>query len=89
MTPATEGNDAARQRNGNALRRQPVDGEALEMQTAAAVALIVLRRALVEGAQVTREAIVLEASVAFGASGPDALSRLDAQAQRAGVSGLF
>ena len=60
-----------------------------ELQNVAAIALIVLRRALVEGAAVTCEAITHEAAVTFGTGPSDAASRLDAQAQRLGVSSLM
>lgn len=59
-----------------------------ELQNVAAIALIVLRRALVEGAAVTCEAITHEAAVTFGTGPSEAASRLDAEAQRLGVSSL-
>jgi hypothetical protein len=60
-----------------------------EMQHAAAVALTVLRRALVEGVPVTREAITHEASVVFAADPDEAVVRLDSQAQGLGISSLM
>ncbi|HUA12092.1 MAG TPA: hypothetical protein VMA83_08825 [Solirubrobacteraceae bacterium] len=65
------------------------DAEVDELQSAAAVALIVLRRALVEGAALTRETVLHEAAITFGAARQEAARRLDAQAQRVGVSSLF
>jgi hypothetical protein len=54
----------------------------------ATAALIVIRRAIVEGAPVTREALVEEASVMLGASPDDASEEVDAVAQGFGVSSL-
>jgi hypothetical protein len=54
----------------------------------AAAALTLIRRALVEGARVTRDALALEASVHLGAPRPEAMRELDAVAQSLGVSGL-
>jgi hypothetical protein len=54
----------------------------------ATAALIVIRRALVEGVPVTREGLVEEASITLGASPDDTPRQLDAVAQRFGVSSL-
>jgi hypothetical protein len=73
--------------------RHLVDGSrgdpALELEQTAATALGVLRRALVEGASVTRETVTHEAAVVFQTDPAEAVSRLDAQAQRLGVSSLM
>ena len=53
-----------------------------------AAALTVIRRALVEGAPVTREALEREASVNLVASREEAIRELDDVAQRVGVSSL-
>jgi hypothetical protein len=53
-----------------------------------AAALTVIRRTLVEGAPMTREALEREASVNLIASREEAIRELDAVAQRVGVSGL-
>src|SRR2546423_6459054 len=53
-----------------------------------AAALTVIRRSLVEGAPVTREALAHEASVHLVASREDAIRELDAVAKRLGVSAL-
>jgi hypothetical protein len=54
----------------------------------ATAALLVIRRALVEGVPVTRAGLAEEASVTLGAPPQDALVQLDAVAQRLGVSSL-
>jgi hypothetical protein len=54
----------------------------------AAAALTVIRRVLVEGARLTREALEREASVHLAAPRADAMRTLDAVAQRLGVSAL-
>ncbi|WP_028058199.1 hypothetical protein [Candidatus Solirubrobacter pratensis] len=54
----------------------------------ATAALIVIRRALVEGVPVTREGLVEAASITLGASQDDASQELDAVAQGFGVSAL-
>jgi hypothetical protein len=54
----------------------------------ATAALIVIRRALVEGQSVTRAALADEASITLGAPPADALHELDAVAQVLGVSSL-
>jgi hypothetical protein len=54
----------------------------------ATAALIVIRRALVEGVPVTREGLVDAASVTLGASPAAALQEVDAVAQGFGVSSL-
>jgi hypothetical protein len=53
-----------------------------------ATALTVLRRAMVEGQPVTREALEREACVNLDASPEDAMRELDIVAQRLGVSSL-
>jgi hypothetical protein len=53
-----------------------------------ATALTVVRRALIEGVPVTREAVEREASVNLGASPTDAMQQVDMVAQRLGVSSL-
>jgi hypothetical protein len=70
-------------------RRRSHPRELEEAQHAATVALTVLRRALVEGAPVTREAITHEAAIVFATDPGDAASRLDAQAEGLGVSSLL
>jgi hypothetical protein len=59
-----------------------------EVQQAATVAFAVLRRALVEGAPVTREAITHEAAIVYATDPAEALSRLDSQAEVLGISSL-
>lgn len=54
----------------------------------ATAALIVIRRALVEGVPVTRTGLAQAASVALAAPSEDAVRELDAVAQRLGVSPL-
>jgi hypothetical protein len=54
----------------------------------AAAALVVIRRAFIEGVPVTRSSLAEEASVTLGASPDDALKAVDAEAQRLGVSSL-
>jgi hypothetical protein len=54
----------------------------------AAAALTLIRRALVEGARLTREALEREASVHLAAPRADAMRTVDAVAQRLGVSAL-
>jgi hypothetical protein len=54
----------------------------------ATAALIVIRRALVEGVPVTREGLVEEASITLGASPDDTSRQVDAVAQGFGVSSL-
>src|SRR3954454_9226432 len=54
----------------------------------ATAALVVIRRALVEGVPVTRARLAQEAAVALGAPPETALAEVDAVAQRLGVSGL-
>ena len=60
-----------------------------DVQQVATVALTVLRRALVEGAPVTREAITHEAAIVFATDPQEAASRLDSQAEGLGVSSLI
>jgi hypothetical protein len=54
----------------------------------ATAALIVIRRALVEGVPVTWERLVAEASIALGASAEHASDEVHAVAQGLGVSPL-
>ena len=54
----------------------------------AAAALTLIRRVLVEGARLTREALEREASVHLAAPPREAMLTLDAVAQRLGVSAL-
>jgi hypothetical protein len=54
----------------------------------ATAALIVIRRALVEGVPVSRTGLAEAASIALGTPPEDAVRELDAVAQRLGVSGL-
>lgn len=76
--------------NGAARRsRRAVMSDTAELENAAAVALIVLRRVLVEGAPVTPEAVTREAAIVFQTDPAEAASRLDAQAQSLGVCGLM
>jgi hypothetical protein len=87
MTPAYS-TDARSARRG----RRVIDGsrgDPLELEQAATAALSVLRRALVEGAPVTRETVTHEAAVMFQTHPAEAVSRLDVQAQRLGVSSLM
>jgi hypothetical protein len=83
--------DTLTQRTGaqgqDALGSTPVH-ELVEMQQAATVALAVLRRALVEGTPVTREAITHEAAIVFAMDPAEAVSRLDSQAEGLGISSL-
>jgi hypothetical protein len=54
----------------------------------ATAALTVIRRALVEGVPVTREAVAREACVSLDAEPKDAMRALDEEAQRLGISSL-
>lgn len=54
----------------------------------AAAALVVIRRAFIEGVPVTRARLAVEASVTLGAPPDEALKEVDAEAQRLGVSSL-
>ena len=54
----------------------------------ATAALIVIRRAVVEGIPVTRERLVEEAAIELGAPADDASQQVDAVAQGLGVSPL-
>ena len=54
----------------------------------AAAALTLIRRALVEGAQLTRETLEREASIHLAAPRAEAMLTLDAVAQRLGVAAL-
>jgi hypothetical protein len=65
-----------------------MDVEEDRRDAVATAALIVIRRALVEGVPVTKEGLVEEASITLGASPADALVELDAVAQGFGVSSL-
>ena len=73
------------------MHPEVVDPQALteeERDGVAAAALTVVRRACVEGVPVTRERLADEASVALEAPAPQAMARVDAVAQRLGVSPL-
>jgi hypothetical protein len=59
-----------------------------DRDAAAAAALTLIRRVLVEGARLTREALEREASVHRAAPRADAMRTVDAVAQRLGVSAL-
>ena len=54
----------------------------------AAIALTMVRRALVEGVPVTRAGLTSEACVNLDASPDEAMKQVDAVAQRVGVSSL-
>jgi hypothetical protein len=56
---------------------------------AATVALGVVRRAIVEGVPVSREALGKEASFILDASPPHALAAVDATARRLGIASLL
>jgi hypothetical protein len=79
---------------GRSQREDPIDGrsrmnvEEARRDAVATAALIVIRRALVEGVPVTKEGLVEEASITLGASPADALMEVDAVAQGFGVSSL-
>jgi hypothetical protein len=75
----------ARQQNA---RRGVARDELDEVQRAATVALAVLRRALVEGTPVTREAITHEASIVYATGPAEAACKLDSQAEGLGISSL-
>jgi hypothetical protein len=60
-----------------------------EAAFAAVAALSLVRRALIEGAPVTREALGREASFMLEASPHEALRALDATAQRLGLASLL
>jgi hypothetical protein len=62
--------------------------EAARLDAVAAAALTLIRRALVEGARVTRDALAREASVHLAAPRSEAMREVDAVAQRLGVSAL-
>src|SRR3954468_21613272 len=62
--------------------------DASERDDVAAAALTVVRRACVEGVPVTRELFAREVSVALETTAPEAMARVDAVAQRLGVSSL-
>jgi hypothetical protein len=66
----------------------PTDVPDAQYDAVATAALVVIRRALVEGVPVTRAGLAQEASVALGAPPETALAEVDAVAQRLGVSGL-
>jgi hypothetical protein len=58
------------------------------LDAVAAAALTVIRRAVVEGARVTREALVSEVSFCLRVPRPEAMREVDAVAQTLGVSAL-
>jgi len=66
----------------------PQASDEVERDGVAAAALTVVRRACVEGVPVTRELFAQEVSVALETSAPEAMVRVDAVAQRLGVSSL-
>ena len=66
----------------------PQASDEAERNGVAAAALTVVRRACVEGVPVTRELFAQEVSVALDTSAPEAMARVDAVAQRLGVSSL-
>jgi hypothetical protein len=66
----------------------PTELPEAQRDAVATAALVVIRRALVEGVPVTRARLAQEASVALGAPPEAALAEVDAVAQRLGVSGL-
>jgi len=68
-------------------RDAPTTGE-VERDGVTAAALTVVRRACVEGVPITRESFAHEVSVALETSAPKAMERVDAVAQRLGVSSL-
>jgi hypothetical protein len=70
-------------------RAIPPDVGREEAAGAAAAALGVVRRALVEGVPVTREALGQEASFILDSPLPEALRELDATAQRLGIASLL
>ncbi len=82
LTPAT----VAR---GQGARGRTRAADLDDVQQAATVALAVLRRALVEGTPVTREAITHEAAIVFATDPAEAVSRLDSQAEGLGISSLI
>ena len=84
-THAKRDSDRAR----TAARKRGDPRELDDVQHAATVALTVLRRALIEGAPVTREAITHEAAIVFATNPLEAASRLDCQAEGLGVSSLL
>jgi hypothetical protein len=61
---------------------------AARLDAVAAAALTLIRRALVEGARVTRDALEREASVHLAAPRREAMREVDAVAQSLGVSAL-
>jgi hypothetical protein len=60
----------------------------VERDGVAAAALTVVRRACVEGVAVTRESFEHEASVTLDVPPQEAMSQVDAVAQRLGVSAM-
>jgi hypothetical protein len=58
------------------------------LDAVAAAALVVIRRAVVEGIPVTRSTLAEEAAFALDAPPTQALEHVDAEAQRLGVSSL-
>jgi hypothetical protein len=60
----------------------------VERDGVAAAALTVVRRACVEGVAVTREGLEHEASVTLDVPASEAMSHVDAEAQRLGVSAM-
>lgn len=59
-----------------------------ERDGVAAAALTVVRRACVEGVPVTRDRFAHEVSVMLDTPAPEAMAKVDVEAQRLGVSSL-
>jgi hypothetical protein len=66
----------------------PIEVPDAQRDAVATAALVLIRRALVEGVPVTRARLAREASVALGAPPEAALAEVDIVAARLGVSGL-
>jgi hypothetical protein len=86
---ATPYGERAYARPVRASREEDALAELGEVQQAATVALAVLRRALVEGSPVTREAITHEAEIVYATDPAEAVSKLDSQAEGLGISSLI
>lgn len=68
--------------------RHAGEPDEFERDCVAAAALTIVRRACVEGVPVSRESFAQEVSVALETPLPNAMARVDAVAQRLGVSSL-